>query len=184
MAVYYWGTSGKMVASIQEKLKEYGYYKAEIDGIFGACTYYALTSFQKDRGLEPNGIAENIVLNRLGIKTIAAYDNELYELAAFIKSRGEGEPYTGQVAIGAVIINRISDKRFPDKVEDIIENFDGGKSSITDDFSSLDRIYISASKYAFNGWDPSGGALWFARKNDPGIYRIPVKRRIGSLVFG
>ena len=114
MAVYYWGTSGKMVASIQEKLKEYGYYKEEIDGIFGACTYYALTSFQKDRGLEPNGIAENIVLNRLGIKTIAAYDNELYELAAFIKSRGEGEPYTGQVAIGAVIINSISDKRFHD----------------------------------------------------------------------
>ena len=84
MAVYYWGTSGKMVASIQEKLRERGYYRNEIDGIFGAYTYYALIRFQMDNGLEANGIAENSALNMLGIKTITAYDNELYKLAAFI----------------------------------------------------------------------------------------------------
>ncbi len=183
MAVYYWGTSGKMVASIQEKLKEYGYYKNDIDGIFGACTYYALTAFQADNGLEPNGIAENIVLNRLGIKTITVYDNELYSLAAFIESRGAGEPYTGQVAIGAVIINRLNDSRFPNSIKDIINNFDIYKKQIRDDYSDLDKIYIRASKDAFNGWDPSGGALWFRKNTEFDDCREKVKRKIGSLIF-
>ena len=184
MAVSYWGTSGKMVASIQEKLRERGYYRNEIDGIFGAYTYYALIRFQRDNGLEANGIAENSVLNMLGIKTITPYDNELYKLAAFIESRGAGEPYTGQVAIGAVIINRVGDKRFPDSIKEVINNFDEGKKQITDDYSILDRVYIRASKDAFNGWDPSGGALWFRRKSEGDFLGTPVKKKIGGLVFG
>lgn len=180
MAVYYWGTSGKTVALIQEKLKECGYYQQDVDGIFGACTYYALARFQADRGLEPNGIAENSLLNLLGINTVIACDREIYTLAAFIKSRGEGEPYTGQVAIGAVIINRAADSRYPDRVEDVIKGFD----SRWDCSCVPDKIYIRASRDAFNGWDPSGGALWFGKKDDRGLYGAPVRKRIGGLVFG
>lgn len=182
MAVYYWGTSGKTVAMIQEKLKECGYYQNDVDGIFGACTYYALTKFQSDRGMEPNGIAENTVLSGLGIKTVTAYEREIYSLAEFIKSRGEGEPYTGQVAIGAVVINRAADSRYPDRVEDIIMTFGG--PSVQDESCAPDRIYIRASRDAFNGWDPTGGALWFGKKDEAWLSAAPVRKRIGGLVFG
>ena len=106
MAVYYWGTSGRTVALIQERLKGLGYYPKEIDGIFGAYTYYALTAFQADGGMAPNGIAERETLEKLGIKTVRADENDIYALAGFIGRNAGGEPYAAQVAVGAVVMNR------------------------------------------------------------------------------
>lgn len=178
MAVYYWGTSGRTVALIQERLKGLGYYPKEIDGIFGAYTYYALTAFQTDGGMAPNGIAERETLEKLGIKTVRADENDIYALAGFIGRNAVGEPYAAQVAVGAVVMNRAADGGFRDSIGDIISSFEEGKALPR----KPEKTHINASRDAVNGWDPSGGALWFAGREE--LPKGKVKKRIGRLVFG
>ena len=95
------------------RLRDLGYYSDNVDGIFGANTYYAVVSFQSANGLNPDGIVGNATLERLGITTDVSYEDDLYTLASVINGEGRGEPYTGQVAIGAVVLNRVESDKFP-----------------------------------------------------------------------
>lgn len=117
-AVSYYGSKGKEVTEIQKRLKAWGYYKGAIDGKYGYQTYQAVRYFQSKNGLKVDGIAGKATLYALGLPTGTASpaDRDLDLLAHIIYGEARGEPYEGQVAVGAVVLNRVADSRFPNSV--------------------------------------------------------------------
>lgn len=188
VAVYYWGSSGNTVAAIQQRLRDLGYYSDNVDGIFGANTYYAVVSFQSANGLNPDGIVGNATLERLGITTDVSYEDDLYTLASVINGEGRGEPYTGQVAIGAVVLNRVESDKFPNSIAEVVYQ-SGAFDSVRDGQINLtpSESAIRAATDALNGWDPTNGALYFwnpATATSKWIWSIPIRMQIGRHVFG
>ena len=188
VAVYYWGSSGNTVAAIQQRLRDLGYYSDNVDGIFGANTYYAVVSFQSANGLNPDGIVGNATLERLGITTDVSYEDDLYTLASVINGEGRGEPYTGQVAIGAVVLNRVESDKFPNSIAEVVYQ-SGAIDSVRDGQINLtpSESAIRAATDALNGWDPTDGALYFwnpATATSKWIWSIPIRLQIGRHVFG
>ena len=188
MAVYYWGSSGCTVARIQQRLKDLGYYADNVDGIFGENTYYGVISFQEANGITTDGIAGNTTLERLGITVNESLENDLNILASAIYGEGRGEPYTGQVAIGSVILNRVESDQFPNTVSNVVYQ-SGAFDSVRDGQINLtpnDTAYRAALD-AINGWDPTDGALYFwnpSTATSKWIWSIPIKLQIGRHVFG
>ena len=188
VAVYYWGSSGNTVAAIQQRLRDLGYYSDNVDGIFGANTYYAVVSFQSANGLNPDGIVGNATMERLGITTDVSYEDDLYTLASVINGEGRGEPYTGQVAIGAVVLNRVESDKFPNSIAEVVYQ-SGAFDSVRDGQINLtpSESAIRAATDALNGWDPTDGALYFwnpATATSKWIWSIPIRLQIGRHVFG
>ena len=188
MAVYYWGSSGNIVARIQHRLKDLGYFSDNIDGIFGSNTYNAVVSFQASNGLEPDGIVGDATLEKLGITLDVNYENDLYTLAAVINGEGRGEPYTGQVAIGAVVLNRVESDKFPNTIAEVVYQ-SGAFDSVRDGQINLipTESALRAAMDAINGWDPTDGSLYFwnpSTATSKWIWSIPIKVQIGRHVFG
>lgn len=184
------GSRGNEVKAIQEKLKERGLYKGNIDGIFGTQTRDAVKKFQKQKGLTQDGIAGPATLKKLGItigKIPAATDSNVYLLARIISAEARGEPYSGQVAVGAVILNRVEHPSFPDTLSGVIYQ-SGAFTAVTDgqfDKPIADSAY-KAARDALNGQDPSGGAIYYYnpdRAVNKWIRSRPVIKRIGSHLF-
>lgn len=160
------GSTGAEVTEIQTKLKEQGYYNGNIDGIYGSGTKNAVIAFQKDNGLSADGIAGTQTLSKLGIGnavTSGSYSqSEIALLARIISAESRGEPYEGQVAVGAVILNRIGHPSFPNTLAGVIYQ-PGAFTCITDGQVNED-VYESSKKAAqdaINGWDPTGGAIYY-----------------------
>lgn len=184
------GSRGSEVKAIQTALKERGLYKGSIDGIFGSATQTAVKKFQKQQGLTQDGIAGPATLKRLGItigKIPSATENNVYLLARIISAEARGEPYSGQVAVGAVILNRIEHPSFPDTLSGVIYQ-NGAFTAIVDgQFNQpiADSAY-RAARDALNGQDPSGGAIYYynpAKTSNQWIRSRPVIKRIGSHLF-
>ena len=121
------GSRGNEVRQIQQKLKNWGYYFGEVDGIFGVQTKKAVMDFQRKNGLAVDGIAGNATLRAMGIYSSqqtsgsGGYsDSDIALLANIISAEARGEPFEGQVAVGAVVLNRVEDSRFPDTVKGVI----------------------------------------------------------------
>ncbi|MBQ6816134.1 MAG: spore cortex-lytic enzyme [Clostridia bacterium] len=167
IAVSMFGSRGDEVTAIQRKLSERGYYSAGIDGIFGTATKNAVVNFQKDNALTPDGIAGPNTLSALGIDSANSYNSADYQLLArLISAEARGESYMGQVAVGAVVLNRISHPSFPDTLAGVIYQ-KGAFSCIADgqfDEPVSDSAY-SAARDALNGMDPSGGAIYYFNPN-------------------
>ena len=184
------GSSGTEVEEIQRVLKERGLFTGEITGYYGEQTRQAVTKFQKQQGLKQTGAADEATLKRLGI-TIGtvpeATDANIRLLARMISAEGRGESYVGQVAIGAVICNRIEHPSFPDTLAGVIYQ-NGAFSALNDgQFNEpvADSAY-SAARDALAGWDPTGGAIYYynpAKTSDPFIYSRPVISVIGDHRF-
>ena len=120
-----YGSQGEEVRQIQTKLKELGLYTGSIDGIYGSGTKNAVIQFQKQQGLDPDGIAGTKTLTALGLAQSGGgngqfSDSDVALLARTISAEARGEPYTGQVAVGAVILNRIEHPSFPDTLAGVI----------------------------------------------------------------
>lgn len=184
------GSRGSEVTAIQEKLKERGLYTGNIDGIYGSGTKNAVIKFQKQQGISADGIAGPQTLKRLGISigtTPAATESNVYLLARIISAESRGESYTGQVAVGAVILNRVEHPSFPDTLSGVIYQ-PGAFTAITDgQFNEAisDSAY-SAARDALNGWDPSGGAIYYYnpdKTSNQWIRSRPVIKRIGKHLF-
>lgn len=184
------GSQGTEVRAIQEKLKERGLYSGTVDGIFGTLTQDAVKKFQRQQGLTVDGIAGPATLKRLGITigTIpAATQNNVYLLARIISAEARGESYTGQVAVGAVVLNRIEHPSFPDTLSGVIYQ-NGAFTAIVDgqfDQPIADSAY-KAARDALNGWDPSGGAIYYynpAKTSNQWIRSRPIIKTIGKHVF-
>lgn len=186
-----YGSSGDEVRQIQTKLSQLGYYNGEIDGIFGSGTKKAVTAFQKTQGLTADGIAGKDTLSALGIGKSSASGGytqaEVDLLARIISAESRGEPYEGQVAVGAVILNRIAHPSFPNTLSGVI--YQPGAFSCLNDGQVNAKVYESSKKAAMdaiNGWDPSGGAIYYynpAKSTNKWIFSRPVINVIGSHRF-
>ncbi len=168
-----YGSSGDEVTKIQTRLSAWGYYNGGIDGLYGYLTYSAVKEFQRKNGLTIDGIAGPQTLAALGLPTgtqqgvsespgASADTGDLYLLARLIHGEARGEPYEGKVAVGAVVLNRTRDSRFPSTLAGVIYQpgaFDAvydGQINLAPDTSS-----INAARDALNGWDPSYGCIYY-----------------------
>jgi N-acetylmuramoyl-L-alanine amidase len=188
------GSTGDEVKQIQTRLKNWGYYNGEIDGIYGTQTKNAVLYFQKKNGLTADGIAGAETLSAIGLPTgdsggsVGGYStNDVNLLARVISAESRGEPYEGQVAVGAVILNRIEHPSFPNTLAGVI--YQPGAFSCIDDgginAAVADSAY-KAARDAINGWDPSGGALYYYnpdKATSSWIWSRPVIVVIGAHRF-
>ena len=161
------GSRSDEVRQIQTVLKSKGYYKGNVDGIFGTATKSAVTAFQKDNGLVADGIAGKKTLSKLGItdssNSYTGYQSSDFELLArIISAEARGESYLGQVAVGAVVLNRIDHPSFPDTLSGVVYQ-KGAFSCLLDGqfYEPIEDSCYSAAQDAINGLDPSGGAIYY-----------------------
>ncbi|MBQ7521681.1 MAG: spore cortex-lytic enzyme [Clostridia bacterium] len=186
-----YGSTGSEVKSIQTRLNELGYYNGQIDGIFGTKTKTAVTKFQKDYGLTADGIVGTNTLKALKINTQSTpsqfTQSEISLLARIISAESRGEPYEGQVAVGAVILNRIDHPSFPNTLAGVIYQ-PGAFSCINDGQvnEAVSETSKKAAQDAINGWDPSGGAIYYYnpdKSTNKWIFSRPVICVIGKHRF-
>lgn len=183
------GSQSEEVRQIQKKLKNWGYYEGQIDGIFGSETKKAVIAFQKKNGLTADGIAGKNTLAAMGIygadDTGNSSDYNL--LARIISAEARGEPYIGQVAVGAVVLNRVEHPSFPDTLSGVV--YQQGAFSCLYDGQFNEPISESAYKAAtdaINGLDPSGGAIYYynpKKSTNKWIFSRPIITTIGSHRF-
>lgn len=184
------GSRGKEVTAIQEELKARGLFTVGVTGYYGEETRKAVLRFQKQQGIRQTGIAGPITLKALGISVgqiPAATEANIYLLARIISAEARGEPYTGQVAVGAVVLNRIEHPSFPDTLAGVIYQ-NGAFTAIVDgqfDQPISDSAY-RAARDALNGWDPTGGCIYYynpAKTSNKFIRSRPVVVTIGAHRF-
>lgn len=184
------GSSGSEVRKIQERLKKWGYYTGDVDGVFGTQTQKAVKKFQKNNSLTADGVAGSATLKAMGISSSSsssASNNDVYLLARAINGEARGEPYSGQVAVGAVILNRVKHPSFPNTVAGVI--YQPGAFTAVDD-GQIDAAMTSscerAARDALNGWDPTGGAIYYynpVTATNKWIRSRPIILTIGKHVF-
>lgn len=187
-----YGSRGSEVRQIQTKLKQLGYYKGSVDGIFGSDTKKAVISFQKNCGITADGIAGPKTLLYLGLGSSSASSggytsNEIYLLAKVIEAEARGESYTGQVAVGAVILNRVDHSSFPDSISGVVYQ-SGAFDCVYDSNWAVEPSSTSkkAARDAINGWDPTGGAIYYynpSKTSNQWIRTRPVVTVIGRHYF-
>lgn len=187
------GSRSEEVRSIQQELKNRGYYTGAVDGIYGTQTKNAVVKFQKDSGLSADGIAGVNTLKALGISgadsnSYGGYSSSDYDLLArIISAEARGESYLGQVAVGAVILNRIEHPSFPDTLSGVIYQ-KGAFSCLYDGqfYEAVADSAYSAARDAINGLDPSGGAIYYynpSTATSKWIFSRPVITTIGNHRF-
>ena len=189
------GSSGEEVKTLQTKLKRWGYYTGSIDGVFGSGTKKAVIAFQKKNGLTPDGIVGPATLKALGMQSSSGSsassgsntNGNLYLLARLVYGEARGEPYKGQVAVAAVVLNRVKSSKFPNSVSGVIYQ-SGAFSVVSDGQINLtpDETAIKAARDAMNGYDPTNGCLYYynpAKTTNKWMLSKPVLLRIGNHAF-
>jgi len=188
------GSTGDEVAAVQKKLKQWGYYSGSVDGVFGYATERAVRWFQEKNGLTVDGVVGEKTAAAMGLNlkgTVSAStrpaSGDVYLLAQCIYSESRGEPYKGQVAVGAVVLNRVKSSAFPNSISGVVYQ-KGAFSAVDDGQINLtpNDTALKAAKDAMNGWDPTGGCLYYynpAKTTNRWIRSRPVVVRIGDHVF-
>lgn len=189
-----YGSTGEEVKQIQKKLKEWGYYSGEVDGIFGSKTYEAVKSFQKKNGLTVDGIVGTKTLEALGITTSSTSSSgnntnntDLNLLSKLIYAEARGESYKGMVAVAATVLNRVADSRFPNTIAGVIYQ-SGAYTCVADGQINLeaDEQAKKAAQDAINGWDPTSGCIYYFNPDTATsgwIWSRPQVIRIGKHIF-
>ena len=189
------GSTGGTVKTVQQKLKNWGYFKGAVDGIYGAKTTAAVKYFQRKNGLTVDGIVGSKTLAALGINTGSGQNNvtgnysdsDVELLARLIYGEARGESYVGQVAVGAVVMNRIKSASFPNTMSGVIYQsyaftaVNDGQINLTPDANAR-----KAAKDAMNGWDPTYGAIYYynpATATSAWIFSRQTTVTIGNHVF-
>ncbi len=196
-ALSYYGSSGQEVIDIQAKLYNWGYYKGIVDGIYGYQTYKSVREFQYKNGLTVDGVAGPETLSALGLPTgtqaqqtaatTVSSNKDVNLLAHLIHGEARGEPYTGQVAVAAVVLNRTRDSRFPSTIASVIYQ-PGAFDAVSDGQINLEPSDGSykAAKDALNGWDPSYGCIYYynpVTATSKWIWSRPIVIKIGKHNF-
>lgn len=159
------GSTGSEVKSIQRRLKEWGYYSGSVDGIYGSSTKAAVIKFQKANSLKADGIAGASTLAAIGLPTGTDTSNDsssTYLLARLINGEARGESYEGQVAVGAVVLNRVKHPSFPNTIAGVI--YQPQAFTAVDDGqinAAVESSCLKAARDALSGWDPTGGAIYY-----------------------
>lgn len=187
------GSHGEEVRQIQAKLKNWGYYTGKLDGVYGIETKNAVVYFQRKNGLTPDGIAGPATLRAMGLASDTQANAGVYSqsdvdlLSNIISAEARGEPFEGQVAVGAVVLNRVEHPSFPDSLAGVVYQPDA--FTAVNDGQIHEKIADSArraAKEALNGADPSGGAIYYYnpdKTSNKWIRTRPVIKRIGAHLF-
>ena len=197
-AISRYGSSGNEVRQIQTKLKSWGYYNGNVDGIYGSKTVNAVKYFQRKNGLTADGIAGTKTLAAMGINSSSNSNTNssssnlnsqanINLLAHLIHGEARGEPYNGMVAVAAVALNRIDSPNFPSTVAGVIYQ-KGAFTAVDDGQINLtpNQTAYNAARDALNGWDPTGGALYYFNPNtatNKWIWSRPLTVVIGKHRF-
>ena len=194
-----YGSRGEEVKTIQTKLKRWGYYSGSVDGIYGSATLAAVKKFQKKNGLTADGIAGTKTLQAMGIfsnsssnsssssNSGSSNSNDLNILSRLVYGEARGEPYTGQVAVAAVVLNRVKSSSFPNTVSGVIYQR-GAFDAVSDGQINMspDSTAKKAAQDALNGWDPSYGAIYYfnpSTATNKWIWSRPLTVTIGKHRF-
>ena len=189
-----YGSKGEEVKQIQTKLKNWGYYNGSVDGIYGSKTTEAVKYFKRKNGLKVDGIAGEKTLKALGINSTNSTtsansnnDSNLNLLSRLIYGEARGEPYIGQVAVGAVVLNRVKSSSFPNTIAGVIYQ-NGAFDVVSDGQINLTQNSTAkkAAQDALNGWDPSYGAIYYFNPNtakNKWIWSRPMTVTIGKHRF-
>ena len=147
---------------IQQKLKDLGYYFGSVDGIYGNATRNAVVAFQKANGLTADGVAGPKTIAALGLNFNSVTSSDLYLLAKCVHPEARGEPYVGQVAVAAVILNRVKDAAFPNTISGVVYQ-PWAFTAVNDGQINLEpnSTAYQAAQDALNGWDPTYGCLYY-----------------------
>ncbi len=148
---------------VQARLQYLGYFKYEVTGYYGPITRTAVANYQRDNGRTPTGEADGWVLRMLGVETVSTTTNsDLYLLAKAVYAEARGESYTGQVAVAAVILNRVKSSSFPNTISGVVYQ-PWAFTAVNDGQINLtpNQTAINAARDALNGWDPTYGALYY-----------------------
>lgn len=188
-AAYKQGSSGNVVSQIQSALAKQGYYRASVDGVYGSRTTAAVRRFQRDNGLTVDGVCGAETLAALNIQPpqASADSNTVNLLARLISAEARGEPYVGQVAVGAVVLNRVEHPSFPNSISGVVYQ-SGAFTCVTDgqfDQPVADSAY-RAARDALSGWDPTGGAIYYfnpSTATSAWIWSRPLILTIGKHMF-
>ena len=190
-----YGSRGSEVSTIQEKLKRWGYYNGSVDGIYGTQTVAAVKRFQQKNGLTVDGVAGPKTLAAMGINSSSSgsggssgtNSSDVTLLSKLIYGEARGEPYTGQVAVGAVIMNRVKSSSFPNTIAGVIYQ-SGAFTAVSDGQINMtpNSTAKKAAQDAMNGWDPSYGAIYYFNPNtatNKWIWSRPMTVTIGKHRF-
>lgn len=189
-----YGSRGDEVKTIQQKLKDWGYYTGSVDGIYGSKTVEAVKKFQEKNGLTVDGIAGEKTLAAMGIQSSSSSSNssssnssDINLLARLVYGEARGESYEGQVAVAAVVLNRVESSLFPNTIAGVIYQ-SGAFDVVSDGQINLtpDSTAIKAAQDAYNGWDPSYGAIYYFNTEtatNKWIWSRPVTVTIGNHRF-
>lgn len=192
-SVVAWGSRGSQVSLVQQKLKQYGYYDGAVDGVFGKETYNAVVWFQEKNGLKADGAVGPSTAAALGITltgTVAAstyQESEVRILARLVSGEARGEPYVGQVAVAAVVLNRVKSPAFPNTISGVVFQT-GAFDAVWDGQFDMEPTEnsIRAARDALNGWDPTGGCLYYynpSTATNSWIWTRQVQLTIGKHAF-
>ena len=189
-----YGSRSNEVTQIQTKLKRWGYYSGSVDGIYGSKTVAAVKYFQRKNGLTADGIAGPATLKAMGINSssgstssTSSNNSNINLLSRIIYGESRGEPYAGQVAVGAVVLNRVKSSSFPNTIAGVI--YQGGAFDAVSDVQinmTPDSTAKKAAQDALNGWDPSYGAIYYfnpATATNKWIWSRPLTVTIGKHRF-
>jgi len=200
----YWGSRGADVTRVQQRLSQWGFYRGPVDGVYGQQTYNAVRDFQRRNGLPVTGTVANRTWAALGLAAPARQqaaapaqaargapvrpaNNSVNLLARVIEGEAAGEPYHGKVAVGAVIMNRVRSSAFPNTLSGVVYQPHAFEAVTNGQYNRpLSQDSIRAAQQALNGWDPTGGALFFwnpAKPVSPWIWTRTIIHRIGNHVF-
>ena len=188
-----YGSRGEEVRKIQTKLKNWGYYNGNVDGIYGSKTFDAVKKFQRKNGLKVDGIAGEKTLNALGINgtkndsNISSNNTDLNLLSKLVYAEARGEPYKGMVAVAATVLNRVADSRFPNTIAGVI--YQSGAYTCVDDGQinlEANSQAKKAAQDAINGWDPTSGCVYYFNPDTATsgwIWSRPQVMTIGKHIF-
>ena len=192
----YWGSTGKDVRTVQDKLLRWQYYDGSVDGVYGARTYRAVMRFQQKNGLNPDGIVGSSTASAMGISTSSSAGStsgitgsgDEYLLARTIHGEARGEPYIGKVAIAAVVLNRVKSPSFPNSAAGVVYQ-PLAFTAVADGQINLtpNKDAINAARDAINGWDPTNGCLYYwnpVTATSKWIWSRTVTLKIGKHWFG
>ena len=194
-----YGSRGDEVKQIQTKLKNWGYYNGNIDGIFGSETEKAVKAFQRKNNLTVDGIVGDKTLKELGINGNSSNSNsgntsgssvnnsDLYLLSKLIHAEARGESYRGKVAVAATVLNRVASSSFPNTIAGVIYQ-KGAYTCVDDGQINLepDNDSKKAAQDAINGWDPTSGCVYYFNPNTATsgwIWTRPQVITIGKHIF-
>ena len=200
----YWGSRGADVTKVQQRLSQWGFYRGPVDGVYGQQTWSSVRDFQRRNGLPVTGTVADKTWAALGLAAPARQQAaapaqaargtparpagaSVNLLARVIQGEAAGEPYHGKVAVGAVIMNRVQSSAFPNTLSGVVYQPHAFEAVTNGQYNRpLSQDSIRAAQQALNGWDPTGGALFFwnpAKPVSAWIWSRNIIHRIGNHVF-